>query len=1062
MKKTRLLIFISIMVCAIMSLAACNNLPLLATPQDLSADESVSRLSWLNVDGALSYEIETSVDEDTSSTNSFRVSTLGLESSRTYRFRVRAIGSRNEYRPSEWSEPFEIFKPYENGMVFESINGNTEYSLQEIGTVTPDEDGVLEIPSTYHNKPVTQIGDRAMFRLEDSFKKIIVPASVTVIGKEAFRESKSLTEVELPDSVTTIGSYAFYGCTGLKNIKLPEALTAVPQACFSNCTGLGNVTFGNNIVSIGDFAFQYCSNKSADGTITGLTEVRIPNSVISIGKSAFSDALALDTVVFGNNVETIGEQAFVNDTSLQNVTLNEGLLSISTYAFGNCGTLKRISVPNSVLAVETGAFYGCSQLSDVELGDGLRTLGSGAFYGTPLCPAEDEDDNNYDCKDAYYVDGWLLGLPNNKYAPKTNYQYNQDGSIKTDENGNQVILSVETHLYNLEVQPGTVGIAELAFYWYPAIKYTLNSDGEQVVDDAAFCGLQTITLPDSLKYINANAFRMCANLTEVYFGSGLEAIDNGAFEICPYLERLEFKENSPLSVIGNYAFNSVPRGLEKPLSDYIKERFMGRQGDDGPINSRLGSPYAGEGSGIHDLNLPSSLKEVGAYAFYGSFYYVYYRTLSGYSDNVVYVGGWAVGTDEEGVEYINVAATQPDGKPVVGISNYAFVDGVNIATATLPTSSSAFKYLGMGAFSGCMSLESIEIPDGITEIYPSTFYGCTMLSEITLPSSIRKIDELAFYNCGNALEVQIDEHNEKIGGMVINGLENVTSIGDFAFYGCSTLYDVTFNSDLEALGAQSFCRAGIKEVTLPGTLSEIKQFAFSNCTDLESVTIEEGVKNIDRFAFRNCTALSEINIPRSVRTIGESAFRGCSNLVLVRFAEGLESIGNYAFYGCSVLGMDTSEAIVLPNSLTSIGDYAFRSCTLLRSMILGDSIKSMGMHVFNRCELLVIYTDMTSIPEGWNTKWNSSFRPIFKGCTLSDGRDYVISFVKDEDTLENYFTYYLDNEDAYGEAAAELFSSPVRSSSTFNCWIDKNGNEYTAEELKNVPDGTLLTADWLR
>ena len=132
--------------------------------------------------------------------------------------------------------------------------------------------------------------------------------------------------------------------------------------------------------------------------------------------------------------------------------------------------------------------------------------------------------------------------------------------------------------------------------------------------------------------------------------------------------------------------------------------------------------------------------------------------------------------------------------------------------------------------------------------------------------------------------------------------DGVTSIGEYAFFGCSNLKSITIPDSVTSIGSDAFCNCeSLIGVTIPDSVTSIGGAVFSGCTNLTNVTIGIGMTSISDSAFYNCQNLTSITIPDSVTSIGSYAFSGCENLTSVTIGNGVTSIDSYAFADCNSL-----------------------------------------------------------------------------------------------------------------------------------------------------------------
>ena len=369
------------------------------------------------------------------------------------------------------------------------------------------------------------------------------------------------------------------------------------------------------------------------------------------------------------------------------------------------------------------------------------------------------------------------------------------------------------------------------------------------------------------------------------------------------------------------------------------------------------------------------------------------------------------------------------GRKVTSIDSSAFL---NCSKLTSVTVGNSVNNIGIGAFNGCSSLESLIIPfvgarAGVTSSeahqYPfgyifgtssydggvatvQYYYGNSTFNSTSstyyIPSSLKSVTVTggnilfgAFYNCRNVTGVTIPGSVTSIGRSAFYGCssltsvrisDSVTSIDDYAFYNCIKLQDI-YITDIAAWcnisGLRNLMNEGsnknlyinnelVTSVTISDGATTIPSSAFRSFTSLTNIIIPNSVTSIGSSAFRGCSGLTSVTIPDSITSIGEYTFSSCSNLTSITIPDGVSSIDRYTFYDCSSL-----TSVRIPDSVTSIGDYAFYGCSGLTNVIIGNGVMSIGSSVFSGCSGLTNVTipdSVTSIGYG-----------VFSGCLSLEG-----------------------------------------------------------------------------
>lgn len=301
----------------------------------------------------------------------------------------------------------------------------------------------------------------------------------------------------------------------------------------------------------------------------------------------------------------------------------------------------------------------------------------------------------------------------------------------------------------------------------------------------------------------------------------------------------------------------------------------------------------------------------------------------------------------ETVTYLNRS------RKVTSISSFAFSGLYYIKSVILPNS---IVSIGREAFGHCPQLSSITIGDKVSSIEADAFVNCKQMEKVIV-HDISTWCNIAFCTADSnplsyAHHIYIDDNTE-IKDLIIP--ENVTSIGEYAFYKCYGLTSATIPNGVIAISDYAFCYCGsLKSVLLPKSIKTIGNHSFEYCNELTSLKLPDGVVSIGNSAFLHCYNLTDFSMPNSVSSIGAYVFSNCRNLKSINISNNIVSIPNYAFLVC-----DKLEKITIPNSVSDIGDYAFSGCTSLSSIVIPNNVTSIGNSAFEHCSSLTYLT----IPE---------------------------------------------------------------------------------------------------
>ena len=645
-----------------------------------------------------------------------------------------------------------------------------------------------------------------------------------------------------------------------------------------------------------------------------------------------------------------------------------------------------------VTAIADTAFRKCWGMEELIIGNNVRTIGESAFLH---------------CKDLVSVT-----------IPKS------VTSIGVSAFQNCTALTEVT------LPESVTEISDYMFAYCKSLTEVNMHNKLTTIGESAFLecsALTEVTIPDSVTTMKKYAFDSALALTKVTFGESLTAIDEHSFSNCPALTTVKFSSAGNLESIGQRAF-----------SDAVSLETM--VFPEGLIEIGYASFYGC--TNLNEIDLPDSLMALRAYAFTGT---QAYKTPWAAGDDYIYIDDWLVacsnkvkGLDEDGAysaedeivglkELLDSEASVQDPtsqatlrEGTVGIADQTFYGAYDLMRVSLPASVRAIgdysffkcfnlrgvntnktQLIGGSAFAECKGLTQLEMGKGLKTIESYAFENCTGVvnnqNYSIIPETVEKIGTHAFKNTG--IWANPDENGVVYAGNWVVGFnkanpgaislkEGTVGISDYAFYQCSTLQSISGLSDVDFIGRAAFYECtNLGLVTLGRGLTKIEDYTFYKCSSLANVTLLGGIEEIGRSAFYKCEWLTSIDLSRcDVEKIGMYAFYACTNLESVDLGDSLTDLASKAFYKCTSL-----KEVTIPDSLTEVSEKAFYKCESLERVELGANVKTIANSAFYGCtslQSLVIPDSVESIEKNAFYK-AASLETITFGAGIQNIGDYA-------------------------------------------------------------------------
>lgn len=276
--------------------------------------------------------------------------------------------------------------------------------------------------------------------------------------------------------------------------------------------------------------------------------------------------------------------------------------------------------------------------------------------------------------------------------------------------------------------------------------------------------------------------------------------------------------------------------------------------------------------------------------------------------------------------------------------------------------------IGANAFSNCLNVKKITMPDTITDIGKYAFYKCSALLSIEISNNVVSIGDSAFSSCSSLVTITIPKGVKKLNSELFYGCSSlrvidipngVRIIEDRVFNFCSALQSIKLPQSITSIGesALGYC-SSLMNFEIPNKITILKKRILAGCSSLQVISVPANVHTIQDEAFSDCSSLTSLYISDSVEYIEYDITRDCNSLTRIWVDENnkkydsrndcnaiIETTTNTLIVGC--------QATIIPSSVTSIGEYAFSYVKNLVTINIPHGVTHLANRAFSCCYSLI-------------------------------------------------------------------------------------------------------------